>query len=147
MYTPHFELETFQQLPIERRLALLTHLLEALAFADSEYLTAFPATPLLYESGVRYREDPPGLDLWRDIPRTLVVRFDDCVGLSSWRVAELRTKLAEPDAGFDLSAFERPLFCSTNPAAPCRIDYHVRVRRANGRIEDPSYALGMKIAP
>jgi hypothetical protein len=145
VYTPHLELESFNLLPLEGRVELLTHWLEALCFTDCEYLRAFPDTPLLYEAGIRYREDAPGTDTWRDIPRTLVVRFDDCVGLSSWRVAELRMRLGEPGAGFDLSAYETPRACSTNRAAPCRIDYHVRVRRADGRIEDPSYALGMKL--
>jgi hypothetical protein len=149
VYAPAFELDSFDVLPLARRVDVMVAMLEALALANRFYLRAFPETPLLYDSaassGIRYQLEAPGKDTWRDLPRAVSVRADDCVGLSAWRVAELRERLGEPGAAFVVTPYERPVACSTNPAAPCRIDYHVRVRRQDGRIEDPSVALGMKV--
>jgi hypothetical protein len=47
--------------------------------------------PPLYASGVRYKEDPPGDENWKDIPAVLADGHGDCDRLVAWRVAELRT--------------------------------------------------------
>ena len=46
--------------------------------------------PPLYASGVRYKEDPPGQENWKDIPAVLKDGHSDCDRLVAWRVAELR---------------------------------------------------------
>ena len=45
--------------------------------------------PPLYESGVRYQEDPPGKEDWKDIPAVLADGHGDCDRLAAWRTAEL----------------------------------------------------------
>lgn len=46
--------------------------------------------PPLYSSGVRYKEDPPGEENWKDVLAVLVDKHGDCDRLVAWRVAELR---------------------------------------------------------
>jgi len=46
--------------------------------------------PPLYQSGVRYREDPPGQENWKDCLAVLQDGHGDCDRLVGWRVAELR---------------------------------------------------------
>jgi len=82
---------------------------------------------------VRYEEEPPGRDEWQDIPETIKRREGDCEDLGCWRLAELRVRSRE-DA--------RP-FVKCSVYGP-RTVYHVAVRRAGGRIEDPSRVLGMR---
>jgi hypothetical protein len=48
-----------------------------------------PVSPL-YASGVRYKEDPPGEENWKDCLAVLKDGHGDCDRLVSWRVAELR---------------------------------------------------------
>ena len=45
--------------------------------------------PPLYASGVRYEEDPPGREDWRDVYSILARGKADCDGLVGYRVAEL----------------------------------------------------------
>ena len=54
--------------------------------------------PPLYASGVRYKEDPPGEENWKDIPQVLKDGHGDCDRLVAWRTAELRVlgQAAEP---------------------------------------------------
>jgi hypothetical protein len=49
-----------------------------------------PPLPPLYASGVRYKEDKPGEENWKDIPAVLADGHGDCDRLVAWRVAELR---------------------------------------------------------
>ncbi len=46
--------------------------------------------PPLYASGVRYKEDPPGQENWKDCLAVLADGFGDCDRLVAWRAAELR---------------------------------------------------------
>lgn len=46
--------------------------------------------PPLYLSGVRYKEDPPGEENWKDCPAVLKDGHGDCDRLVAWRVAELQ---------------------------------------------------------
>jgi hypothetical protein len=46
--------------------------------------------PPLYASGVRYKEDPPGQENWKDCLAVLADGHGDCDRLVAWRVAELR---------------------------------------------------------
>lgn len=54
--------------------------------------------PPLYASGVRYQEDPPGREDWRDCFEVLARGVADCDQLVAYRVGELRANgtAAEP---------------------------------------------------
>ena len=134
VYAPHFYLRAFDTLPEPARLDALAHLLEALVLVNCSWLREHPRTPTLYESGVRYLEEPPGRDDWQDIPETLTRGDGDCEDLACWRLAELRVRWFE-DA--------RP-FVKCTVSTPRHVVYHVQVRRSDGRIEDPSRVLGMR---
>ena len=92
--------------------------------------------PLLYESGVRYREEPwnaqgARVEEFADIPTILGRKWGDCDDLAPYRIAELRAQ-GEP-------AKVR----ITWKMLPGGRLFHVVVRRGNGAIEDPSRILGM----
>jgi hypothetical protein len=132
MYGPQFRLRSFDALDTPSREAVLRLMMEALIAANVAFLRRHPETPRLYESGVRYEEEPGTQDDWNDIPETLSLGVGDCEDLAGWRIAELRI------AG-ELAAMPRvSVFAEGN-----RVTYHVAVRRAAGLIEDPSRELGM----
>lgn len=119
-----------------RLLALVVRpILEATVQIDQAILQNYKIPPL-YQSGVRYREEPrgQGFEDFAIIPQILARGFGDCDDLSPWRVAELRhqgekakiriTWKRQPDG--------QKLF-------------HVQVRRGDGTIEDPSRILGMGV--
>ncbi len=94
------------------------------------------AVPLLYESGVRYREEPwnakgARVEEFADIPTVLARKWGDCDDLAPWRVAELRA-MGEPA--------KIRITWKTLPSGRL---FHVVVRRADGSVEDPSRILGM----
>lgn len=78
MYDPKFELVSFQTLPAEAKMEVICKLLDVLIEADLAYLRAVPGIPLLYDAGVRYKEEELGKDMWQDIPRTLELKTGDC---------------------------------------------------------------------
>ena len=100
---------------------------------DVDYLRSNPGAPLLYESGVRYQEEPPGAEDWQNVPITLELGWGDCEDLACWRVAELivRGIAASP-------------FVTRQELEDGRSLYHVMVRLPDGRVEDPSRQLGMQ---
>lgn len=109
-------------------------ILEANVLVNQQYLRMHPQTPLLYQSGVRYQNEPAGqgYEDFALIPAILERGWGDCDDLAPYRVAELRERFGE--------------------AATIRIEwkktrngklYHILVRRGDGRIEDPSRMLGM----
>ncbi len=110
--------------------AVLQILLSALVASNVDFLTRHPRTPSLYKSGVRYRREE-GTEEWKAIPDILRDRFGDCEDLASWRVAELRR------SGIDARPFLR-----YKKSGDFSL-YHVLVRYADGRFEDPSKLLGM----
>ncbi len=112
---------------------VLRTLLEALAAANAGHLRLHPEAPWLYESGVSYAEDDEGGEGWTDIPETLARGVGDCKDLVAWRLAELRVR--EREAAHPHVRFAR---------SGSRVKFHVVVRRADGRTEDPSRALGMR---
>ena len=109
-------------------------MLEALIEIDCEYLRAHPETPWLYESGVRYAEEPLGEERWQSIPVSLERRVLDCEDAATWRVAELRVRLSEPARAATLRQVDR---------RTGRVVWHISVTRGNGEPEDPSRVLGM----
>ena len=120
MRTVSFRLQLFKS---ERERAsserVLRVLLRALAAANVEYLRTHPATPALYEAGVRYQAEQVPREFWKGVAETLEDRHGDCED----RVA------AEP-----VFRYRRVGRLSV---------YHIVVRTPDGRIEDPSALLGM----
>lgn len=108
--------------------------LEATILANQLYLRLHHA-PALYESGVRYEEEPAGqpYEDFASIPVILSRGWLDCDDACCWRIAELR------NAG---EAAKVRLKWEFDPIRKTRM-YHVLVRRANGQVEDPSLRLGM----
>src|SRR5262249_7586502 len=95
IYAPHFKLRAFDSLSDEAKHQCLVGLLEALVAVNFAWLREHPNAPWLYESGVRYEEEPPGRDDWQDIPETIALRVGDCEDLGCWRIAELRARAFE----------------------------------------------------
>jgi hypothetical protein len=122
--------------------AVLRLFLEALVAANVVYLKHHPNTPKLYQSGVRYEaeqrdcftfpETCPTEEDFKGIPYLLHDGYGDCEDLACWRVAELLVE------GHDV----QPYF--TWRLVGNTLLYHIMVRYADGRIEDPSKVLGMK---
>jgi hypothetical protein len=133
LYAPHFKLRAFDTLSEEAKTVALIHLLEALTSVNVAWLGENPTAPRLYESGVRYEEEPLGRDDWQDIPETLALRIGDCEDLGCWRLAELRVR-----------ALEHAVPYVKRSVVGTRTVYHVAVLRSDGRIEDPSKILGMR---
>ena len=132
MYGPQFRLRSFDVLDVPSREAVLRLMMEALIAANVAYLRAHPEAPRLYESGVRYEEEPDEQDDWNDIPETLALGVGDCEDLAGWRIAELRV------AGEHAAMPRVSVFTEGR-----RVTYHIAVRRSAGHIEDPSRELGM----
>lgn len=135
MYRITFVLDSFQgKHDREQSHRQLYILLQALTAVDEEYLRRHPEAPMLYQSGVRYMEEPPGQEDWQDIPTCLKMRAGDCEDLACWRVAELRVRhgiKAQPT--FTYKVRENGGYL-----------YHIQVQLPDGRKEDPSRVLGMR---
>lgn len=113
---------------------ILLAALDLLVMRNEQWLHRRPDTPLLYESGVYYQEEPDGEEEFASIPRVLRLGSGDCDDLTAYRVAELRVRFGDVNA--------RPYLIG-NQTAPDYIQYHVMVMRGDGMIEDPSLILGM----
>lgn len=103
-------------------------LLWGLCLADIAQLRAGQVRVPLFRSGVVYRKEPTGREQWQTAKDVLRSGAGDCEDLVAWRVAELVCAGEEA----------RPLVYR-----PRRGLLHCVVRRADGRIEDPSKKLGM----
>lgn len=135
MYRITFVLDAFKG-PHEQAMSHshLSTLLLALMHVDMAYLQQYPNTPNLYESGVRYEEEPPGQEDWQDIPTCLRMKVGDCEDLACWRAAEYRVR-------HGIAA--TPVFTFKRRSSGGYL-YHITVRLPDGRIEDPSRRLGMR---
>jgi len=131
MWTPTLELTSFETTPAADKMTVICKMLDVLHTANAGWINAGNAVPALYESNLRYKEEQLGKDEWQDIPRTLQLGNGDCEDLASYRVSELR---AQGEAAQHTVEHRR---------SPQLVLYHIRVRRQNGDIEDPSCALGM----
>lgn len=138
MYAPHFRLKSFETIPEIAKLRVIEALLEALTASNCYYLVGNPQTPLLYESGVRYEEEPPGRDEWQDIPDTIVRRAGDCEDLAAWRMAELRVRFRDDVTRFRITVDDLP-----DQSGKLVTTYHITLLRPGKNIEDPSRRLGM----
>lgn len=110
--------------------ATLAALLEGFVRLNVWLLANHSQLPPLYGAGVRYEREA-GTEIWKPAPRVFSDRFGDCEDLAAWRAAELRL------AGEDARAIATRLHSGSRV-------WHAVVQRANGDIEDPSLALGMK---
>lgn len=137
-YRITFALDLFNPTsPREMSREALNLQLDLLFKIDMLYLRFHPQTPLLYQSGVRYMEEPPGQEDWQDIPTTLRIGMGDCEDLACWRAAELNVK-------YGIKA--RPIFREQRRANGTYL-YHILVQLPPGyspSIEDPSKILGMR---
>lgn len=95
-------------------------------------LKADPSIPPLYKAGVVYKREPKGQETFNDVTVIKHFGFGDCAHLAAWRVAELQ------NAGENAT-----LRIAWKVTRRGKRLFHVQVRRADGRIEDPSKLLGM----
>jgi hypothetical protein len=112
---------------VPARAAAFDAALEGLTRLNQELMARQPYPPL-YESGVRYKDEPR--DVWRHCDDVAREKWGDCEDLSAYRAAELRVSGEDPGAAV-----------ATYQSGPHR--YHAVVRRGDGTIEDPSRELGM----
>lgn len=90
--------------------------------------------PPLYRSRVQFQPEPGPHEEFADVITVLRRGWGDCDDLVAWRVAELQ----EAGEAADVRIYWR------KPKTPGgEIRMHAQVRRANGKIEDPSRFLGM----
>lgn len=120
---------------VERSRKALLGMMHALCYVNLTWLMQYPRTPQLYRSGVIYKPEE-GTENWQDIPTCLKLRYGDCEDLACYRVAELNY------AGIKA----RP-YLKWRESGPRMSQFHATVRWPDGRIEDPSAALGMNGMP
>lgn len=105
--------------------------------------------PPIYASGVRYRNDPPGQENWRDCYSVMAEGFGDCDNLVGWRVAELNAAGIPSEAKIKWQQIPKPLAIRLGLAPANMIPesgismVHCVVQHPNGEIEDISKNLGM----
>lgn len=104
--------------------------------------------PPLMASGVRYKEDPPGEENWRDCYAVLANGTGDCDQLVAWRVAELRAMGISAEPVLKWQRIPKQMMISLGHPAGQIPDggvdmVHCLVRFPDGRIEDTSKLLGM----
>ena len=73
---------------VEQLAAMLDCLIQINTIFYVRRLRAGIQIPLLYQSGVRYEEEPTGAEFWRDIPTVLKYGTGDCLPLSTGVVTE-----------------------------------------------------------
>ena len=139
--------------PQNRPLSLraLSIMLRTLLEIDIDYLKQYPNTPLIYQSGVIYMEEPPGQEDWQDIPTSLRLGILDCEDCACWRAAELVVR-------YGIQA--KPVFLEQKRKDGSTL-FHIVVlwpkdavlqfkpqvawnNQVGGYIEDPSAILGMR---
>jgi len=126
-------------------------LLDAQVRNNLLYLSLNPNTPLLYASGVRYKNEPnftfngAPAEEFASIPIVLARKWGDCDDLAPWRCAELIHREGE-HAKIRVQWRARRNANGTRG----RKYFHIVVRRAkkdrfcnDDLIEDPSALLGM----
>lgn len=134
-YTVKVQLSSFDDPRLGRNdnQVAINALLRALVICDEVWLRQHPECPLLYESGVRYVEEPPLEEWFADIPTVLTRGFGDCDDLAAWRCAELRVRFHTPAEVYTLR--------QVSPEGATL--YHVQVTSPLTGAEDPSSMLGM----
>jgi hypothetical protein len=136
--------------------------LNALVMGNQLFLRLHHVKPL-YQTGVRYHEEPPTFVTFSDgrrerveefaaIPVVLARKWGDCDDLAPWRCAELRNagEQASIRIQWKRQSNGRKLFhiLVRRPRDIGDFDHRFMRRAPDGSvIEDPSRALGMKAPP
>lgn len=131
--TFRLELFTGDEASRKRSQKCLLWLMEALSKCNELWLITHPNTPRLYRAPVRYVAEVRQ-ESWQDIPNILKTKEGDCEDLACWRVAELRA----------IARIKAKPFISWRKMPNGSLRYHALVKWPDGRIEDPSLALGMR---
>lgn len=127
---PHrFVLTLPGDLPVQLRVALAREYLGALVRTD-ELLLAYKLVPPLYETRVRYRQEPEDSEAeeFADALTCLRRGWGDCDDLAAWRCADLIRSGVSASLAFKAHARERGE----------RRVVHCIVRLPDGSLEDPS---------
>lgn len=117
---------------------LISSLVCGMAAANAVIMRAGKVPPL-YESGIRYRQDPPGREVWLDCKAMLQIRFTDCNNLVAYRIGELSLLGRK---AYPVVTYQRN--------GRGGYTYHVTLVETTGesaREEDPSAILGMNALP
>jgi len=128
-------------------------ILEALTTVDLIYLTTHHV-PLLYQSGVRYQEEPRQsmtgserpIEEFASVPEVFARKWGDCDDLAPWRCAELRKLGFQARIRVQWKKFPNGKMFHIVVRRDGNVpDFNPRymVRDGNTVIEDPSRALGM----
>ncbi len=131
---PRYKIALFGKSPMISK-HILYILLDALVAIDELALRCDPTLPPLYRSGVRYQQEPPGVEDWCDIGAAMEQGHADCEDLASWRVAELRVR-----HGINAQPYVKDPSVVRGGTV---LMFHIQVLLPNGAIEDPSRKLGM----
>lgn len=107
--------------------------------------------PPLYMGGTRYKREPMGREWWQTVADNVAEREADCEDLATHLAAQYRVApvLLFPELlqafGVQpiISGVLYPARAVTKRTGPRT--YHAIVEHPDGRIEDPSSALGMKV--
>ena len=122
-------------------------LIDSLTAIDRAWLLFNPHTPALYsrEAGMRYVNDPPGVENWREIGQALPLREGDCKVFTAWRAAEYQLQGVAARPAFGWRMVPAPEGHPQVSAGTPMLLIHFFVRLPNGRVEDPSRVLGMPV--
>ncbi len=115
----------------DRSIKSLLMLMESLVRVNLLWLLGHPNTPSIYAPPTIYKLESG--ERWLDIPNILQKGSADCEDLSCARVAEYRF------IGVNAS----PVLKKTAQRVGGSNLYHALVKLPDGRLEDPSRALGM----
>lgn len=112
-------------------------MLYALVNINIDYLQSHPSTPSIYDAGVRYKQELPGVEEWQSIPAMLKSGNGDCEDLACWLAAEMRI-----DYGYNA------IPVSKHKQVGQYSIYHIvtayqRFPGDDWRTQDPSKRLGM----
>jgi hypothetical protein len=132
------ELGDWEALPLDVQRAILWDVVAGIIRDNFERMAREPVPPL-YESGVRFipEAQPFVENCWHNCSRVLELGGSHCVGLTAWRVAELR--MQGEDAKPAILDFEEEV----PGTGETLLEYHFVVLREDGTLECPSTELGM----
>lgn len=124
---------------IRRHAAIYETFFEAVVRCNCEYLRTHPKAPLLYASGVRWREEGSP-EKWKDIPSILRDGYDDCEGVACWLAAEMRVRPRNSVENRAVPGARVILRTTSTPGL-----WHAIVEDIEtGKRYDPSVRLGMR---
>lgn len=115
---------------MERSREAITWLMMGLVAVNKGWYETYPHFPKLYDTHVLYRLEN-GTENWQDVPTTFDKGYGDCEDLACWRAGELQA--------MGIPALPYITWRKT----PSGTIYHALLRWPDGKIEDPSRALGM----